>query len=76
MANFERGKDPKSVLELGILQKAIKLLIESHGCIGMARFELGEDWDVSDLEGRIGEFLDDNGFGETYNPPAEGEPLF
>jgi len=36
------------------------LLEEAHGAIGMAKFELGEEWDADNLEMRIDEFLENN----------------
>lgn len=43
-------------------EKAIKLLQDAYDVIGMAKFELGEDWDEagdSSLEEEIGGFLHD-----------------
>ena len=45
-------------------QEAIKLLKEAYNAIGMAKYELGEDWDAGEddsLEGEIGGFLNNIG---------------
>lgn len=39
------------------LGDAISMLEEAHRAIGMARFELEEEWDENNLEGRLGDML-------------------
>lgn len=33
------------------------LIAEAFNCIGMAKFELGEEWDESGIEEKLGNFL-------------------